>query len=227
MTEKKKPEDGMEVVICEPGTDAALRLNLYQRLHRIMDDVTYVQRERKDGMKYSIVSHDAVTAAVRPAMLRWRVTSYISEMRTEQSGTRTEFFCKIKFVNIDNPADQLETMSFGYGLDAQDKGPGKAMSYAIKYALMKTFLMEAGEEDPDFHQMMKTPKGEDDPVFQNIRDFSDELDGLQGVEALNKSVEKWKAYLSDAAKKYPTEVNEARAKFAKLLAEAKKKEEKK
>jgi hypothetical protein len=37
---------------------------------------------------------------------------------------------------------------FGYGIDNQDKGPGKAMSYAVKYAMLKTFCLETGD-DPE------------------------------------------------------------------------------
>jgi hypothetical protein len=42
-------------------------------------------------------------------------------------------------------------MSFGYGIDDQDKGAGKAMSYAVKYALLKTLGLETGD-DPDENQ---------------------------------------------------------------------------
>jgi hypothetical protein len=41
--------------------------------------------------------------------------------------------------------------TFGYGVDAQDKGPGKAMSYGVKYALLKVLGLETGD-DPDVVQ---------------------------------------------------------------------------
>lgn len=201
-------------------------LNLYQRLNKVMEEVGYVQREKKSGMQFAIVSHDAVTGAVRPSLVKWGVLATMPEMAIEQVGNRTELRCIVRFINVDNPADQLDVKSAGYGLGQDDKGPGKAMSYAYKYALMKTLMMEAGEEDPDFHQMMKTPKGEDDPVFQNITEFLEALKQTEAVEELTGLSDKYKAYLADAAKKYPQEVNEARAKFTKKLAEAKKKETK-
>ncbi len=55
------------------------------------------------------------------------------------------------FFNIDDPQDKLDTCSFGFGVDTQDKGPGKAMSYMVKYALLKTLGLETGD-DPDFDQ---------------------------------------------------------------------------
>jgi hypothetical protein len=36
----------------------------------------------------------------------------------------------------------------GYGVDPQDKGPGKAISYGVKYALLKVLGLETGD-DPD------------------------------------------------------------------------------
>ena len=36
---------------------------------------------------------------------------------------------------------------FGYGNDTQDKGPGKAMSYAYKYLLLKLFLLDISDEE--------------------------------------------------------------------------------
>ena len=52
----------------------------------------------------------------------------------------------VRFVNIDEPQDFFDVQSFGYGVDGQDKGPGKAMSYAVKYALLKALGLETGED---------------------------------------------------------------------------------
>ena len=57
---------------------------------------------------------------------------------------------KIKFTNCDDPADFIEVDYPGFGIDQGDKGPGKALSYAFKYALLKTFCLETGEQDPEY-----------------------------------------------------------------------------
>ena len=39
----------------------------------------------------------------------------------------------------------------GYGIDASDKGVGKAITYAYKYLLMKLFMLEVGtDEDSEY-----------------------------------------------------------------------------
>lgn len=51
-----------------------------------------------------------------------------------------------RFINIDNPTDFMETTTFAEGIDSQDKGSGKAMTYADKYALMKSYKISTGED---------------------------------------------------------------------------------
>jgi hypothetical protein len=69
-----------------------------------------------------------------------------------QYGTKTSFMSRIKtvyrFVNIEKPDDYIETTTFAEGIDSQDKGSGKAMTYADKYALMKAYKISTGD-DPD------------------------------------------------------------------------------
>lgn len=126
-------------------------MNIHQRLAKAMATITYIQKEKKAGMRYSIVSHDAVTAKVRPALLEAGIVYYPVATMTAQTGNRTEAHMTIRFVNVDDPADHFDVQSFGYGIDDQDKGPGKAMSYAVKYALLKTLGLETGD-DPDLDQ---------------------------------------------------------------------------
>lgn len=126
-------------------------MNIHQRLAKAMERVTYIQKDKKSGMNYSIVSHDAVTAKVRPALLESGIVYYPVDVKHSQNGNRTEVAMTVRFVNAHSPSDYFDVQSFGYGIDSQDKGPGKAMSYAVKYALLKTLGLETGD-DPDHDQ---------------------------------------------------------------------------
>lgn len=126
--------------------------NIYQRLAAAMEIVSYVQKdEPTNGLKYAIVTHDAVTAKVRPALLKEGVVYHPQNLTHTQNGNRTEVSLEMKFTNIDTPNDFIIVPSFGYGIDSQDKGPGKAISYAVKYALLKALGLETGD-DPDLDQ---------------------------------------------------------------------------
>lgn len=120
--------------------------NIHQRLAQVMQSVTYIQKERKEKMQYTIVSHDAVTAKVRPALLDAGIVYYPVRCEHTHNGNRAECGMTIRFVNIDQPDDFFDVQTFGYGVDTQDKGPGKAMSYAVKYALLKALGLETGDD---------------------------------------------------------------------------------
>ena len=121
-----------------------------------MADVSYIQKERKAGMNYTIVSHDAVTAKVRPVLLAHGIVYYPVRCEHVHNGNRAECALTVRFVNIDEPSDFFDVPTFGYGIDPQDKGPGKAMSYAVKYALLKALGLETGD-DPDQESVPYSP----------------------------------------------------------------------
>lgn len=132
---------------------------LLQRLHAVMQEVDYVQKEpKKQGMQYSFVSHDAVTAKVRPLMVKHGVLYYPVDGKIEQVGNRTQMRMVVRFVNVDDGQDFIDVVTAGYGIDPGDKGPGKAISYSVKYALLKALGLETGD-DPDTEQ---------DTIFREI-----------------------------------------------------------
>lgn len=132
-------------------------LNVHQRLAAAMAEVDYIQKERKSGMNYTIVSHDAVTAKVRPVLLKNGIVYYPVRCDHLHNGNRAECSLTVRFVNVDEPTDFFDVPTFGYGIDPQDKGPGKAMSYAVKYALLKALGLETGD-DPDTENVDFVPE---------------------------------------------------------------------
>jgi hypothetical protein len=143
------------------------KLNVHQRLAKAMEEVDYIQKERKSGMNYTIVSHDAVTAKVRPVLLKNGIVYYPIRCEHSHDGNRAECSMSVRFVNIDEPSDHFDVPTFGYGIDPQDKGPGKAMSYAVKYALLKALGLETGD-DPDHDSIPHEPKPKAEPAAKQI-----------------------------------------------------------
>ena len=146
------------------------KLNIAQRINAAMADVDYIQKEKKSGMNYSIVSHDAVTAKVRPILQKHGVVYYPRDMQVEQSGNRTQAVFTVRFENIDDRSDYIDVATFGYGVDPQDKGPGKAMSYGVKYALLKVLGLETGD-DPDEVQDKRADHNPNKPIDQTQCDM--------------------------------------------------------
>lgn len=145
------------------------KLNIYERLSLITDEIGVIEKnlnvQVNKNASYKAVSERDVLDAVKPIERKYRVYSYpvkreiidkdtlVKESEYNGNVTRTNtLFMRIdttyRFVNIDKPDEYMETTVYGDGLDTGDKAPGKAMTYADKYALMKAYKLSTGD-DPD------------------------------------------------------------------------------
>jgi hypothetical protein len=137
--------------------DEAPKMNIYQRINEVKKLIAYVRKDKKVE-SYMAVTHDAVTAETREHFINQGVLIVPSEMSSEMkdTGTQTakgapwmrfEARYRVSFVNVDNPSESVAVDFTAHGLDYGDKAPGKAHSYAIKYAVLKILQLETGEEE--------------------------------------------------------------------------------
>lgn len=141
------------------------KLNIFEKLSLITDEIGVIEKNLKVEVtktrSYKAVSERDVLDNVKPLEKKYRVYSYpivreIIENNTlttqTEYGTKNSLYLRVKtiyrFVNIDKPEDYIETTVYGDGIDTGDKAPGKAMTYADKYALMKAYKLSTGD-DPD------------------------------------------------------------------------------
>ncbi|MCP3921707.1 MAG: hypothetical protein GY714_03890 [Desulfobacterales bacterium] len=150
----------------------AFLLNIHQRLNKVMQEVSTVMTDTQvtqGNESYKGVSHDAVISIVRPHLVKHRVLVVPTITNKEQTGNRTTVEMDVSFINIDNPEDKVVMQTFGYGVDYQDKGPGKAISYAVKYAYLKVLGLETKE----------------DPINDDIDFKKDKISDEQHLELIN------------------------------------------
>lgn len=152
-------------------------MNIYEKMAAITSELQTVGKnldvETGRGKSYKAVSERDILDAVKPMESKYKVYSYPAEREilessmldssstyNGQTNKRTTFFTRIRtvyrFVNIEDPSEFIETTVFSEGIDTQDKGSGKAMTYADKYALMKAYKISTGD-DPD--QDPSNPEG--------------------------------------------------------------------
>lgn len=123
--------------------------NLLKKIIGIMSELTYIQKgDKKVNGQYSFVSHDQVAEKVQPLLVKYGVCALPSVEEIAQNNNRTEMKLQTTFVDVDNPEQYFIIRTVGHGIDPGDKGPGKAMSYALKYAFLKVFCLPSGD-DPD------------------------------------------------------------------------------
>lgn len=143
--------------------------NIYQKMSAITNELGVVAKnlsvDMGGGRSYKAVQEKDILDAVKPLEEKYGVYSYpmdsnitesdILVKESEYNGKTTKtntLYMRLertyRFVNIDKPDEYVDIKSYGDGLDTGDKAPGKAMTYADKYALMKAYKIATGD-DPD------------------------------------------------------------------------------
>lgn len=149
-------------------------LNIYQRINAVMKEVSYIQKNATIsgmGAGYKAVTHDQVILAIRNSLVANGIV-------IEPKQTQGEFLIKrdltatppikmalyagwydVSFVNIDKPEERSCVSVEAHANDNGDKAPGKAITYAVKTAMLKMFTLETGENEEsragDFDTAMK------------------------------------------------------------------------
>lgn len=139
--------------------------NIFERMSAITSEISTVAKNLAVGYgssSYKAVGEADVLAAVKPAEAKHGVYSYPVKREIVESGTMEkpgkngtttiQLYMRLKvtyrFLCIDMPESYIDIESYGDGVDTQDKAPGKAMTYADKYALLKAYKIITGD-DPD------------------------------------------------------------------------------
>lgn len=126
-------------------------MNLHEKILSIMQEVRRLQKDDQvefGNTKYKALSEEKVTEIMRKQLVEKRIVVFPIEQNCSRTGQITHVDVKYRMVNVDDPTDFIEIVSSGDGADSQDKGAGKAMTYAYKYMWLRTFALPTGE-DPD------------------------------------------------------------------------------
>ena len=160
-------------------------MNIYQKMLQATAKIATVAKnlnvDTGAGRGYKAVGEADVLSAVKPIENELGIYSYPVSRRIVESGemvstkeykgnvTETKrLYLRVetvyRFVNVENPDEYIDITTYGDGVDTQDKAPGKAMTYADKYALLKAYKIRTGE-DPD-------AEGSEDLAGRKLREMS-------------------------------------------------------
>ena len=141
-------------------------MNIFEKMAAITEELRPVAKNMTVGTgnnKYKAVSERDILDAVKPLEYKHGVYSYpvgrtvlesnLLESESEYNGKvtkKTTFMTRIetvyRFVNVEKPEEFIEMTTFAEGIDPADKGSGKAMTYADKYALMKAYKISTKQQ---------------------------------------------------------------------------------
>ena len=145
-------------------------MNIFEKMSAITMEIAAVAKNLSVGFgksSYRAVGESDILAAVKPIEAKYKIYSYpvsrkiinagelesqSKDYKTGEVVTKKQMYIRIetvyRFVNIENPDETIDVIAYGDGVDPQDKAPGKAMTYSDKYALMKAYKIQTGD-DPD------------------------------------------------------------------------------
>lgn len=139
--------------------------NVYQRISKVMQEVQYLGKDDMvvtnaySGAGYKAISEEKVTTEIRKSLIKNGLVIVPIEMEhtrddevlkdktgNEKVSRLATVNVKYRIQNIDDKDDFIIATSSGTGVDTQDKAVGKAMTYAYKYLLLRTFAIPTGED---------------------------------------------------------------------------------
>ena len=139
------------------AAEAPVQLNLRQKLAEVRRRIGYVQkRGHNERFKFSYVTAADIAGPVGDILAELGVVvipsleeiSYESATGRGEATPMARVIMAYTFADVESGEEVVATAA-GQGLDAGDKAPYKAMTGALKYALLQTFLLATGDDPED------------------------------------------------------------------------------
>lgn len=143
-------------------------VKLSKAILKVMDEVKGIDKTLTVGAgrnSYKGVSDQEVKKVVGSSMQKHGLSIIptnietqvqISEWQEEWQGIpkrkqQVHVEAKCTYLLLHESGESIEIVGYGHGVDSQDKAAGKATTYALKYALLYTFLVPTGKiDDADY-----------------------------------------------------------------------------
>ena len=136
-------------------------MGLYEKMYNVMNESPALEKSMKVGSgsySYKAIGEAEVLNAVKPLFKKYKliifpIGSEVNEIVSEIGGkTRAITQVKVTYKIVDiETSESVEVVGIGNGADTQDKGAGKAFTYALKSALSKTFMLFSGDDTDNTH----------------------------------------------------------------------------
>ncbi len=153
------------------------RARLYTKLVGVLEDVKYIQRDKKNSFHgYTYASEAAIKGVLHEAFATWGLILLPPEILEMTDGEREgkngekdgkgQFLTtiKVRFGIADaETGEAIYGTMYGRGQDNMDKGIYKALTGALKYFLTTTFLIPTGD-DPEAETKSEPKDKPESPV---------------------------------------------------------------
>jgi hypothetical protein len=207
----------------QPGAEAAngaaprapVQLNLRQKLAEVRRRIGYVQkRGHNERFNYSYVTAADIAGSVGDLLAELGVVviprlediSYESAAGRGEATRMARVVMAYTFADVDSGEEVVAKVA-GQGLDPGDKAPYKAMTGALKYALLQSFLLATGDDPEDERLDARSPAANHERLIS-----ADQVRELQSlIDETGTELERVLAYYKVASLEELTETNYRRA----------------
>jgi hypothetical protein len=177
---------------------------IYELIPKVMQDIGAIGKGRKNQQQnYAFRGIDDMYNAVQPVLVKHGVfvcpaviEQAREERQTKSGGNLIYTILTVKHTFFAPDGSFVEVITVGEAMDSGDKSANKAMSAAMKYALIEVFSIPTeGDNDTENTSHETTPR-EQKPARQAVQlgtadDIADLKDMLKIVKLPDGLVEKW------------------------------------
>lgn len=180
------------------------KAKLFGKMAKVLGEVSRVPKNgRNDFHRYDYVTESDLVDSLRGLMAKNGIAFFVScedePIRIDMGDSKNGPVTRVKMVAHFGCSETGETMSitfYGEGQDKGDKGVYKAYTGAIKYMLMKTFLVSTGD-DPEVDD---DPAPTRKPAGATMNGKAPVMESFDPTAARTKIADHPKATSSDIAK---------------------------
>ena len=192
-----------------------MQFNLRQKLAEVRRRIGYIQkRGHNERFNYSYVTAADIAGSVGDILSELGVVvipsleniTYESAAGRGETNRMARVVMTYTFSDVDS-GEKIVAKVAGQGLDPGDKAPYKAMTGALKYALLQSFLLATGDDPED-----ERPDGRSSAGTSERRVGTDEIRNLKKlIDETGTDLERVLAYYKIAALEEMTEAAYRRA----------------
>jgi hypothetical protein len=168
------------------AAEAPVQLNLRQKLAEVRRRIGYIQkRGHNERHNYSYVTAADIAGSVGDILAELGVVvipklediSYELAVGRGEATRMARVVMAYTFADVDSGEEIIAKVA-GQGLDSGDKAPYKAMTGALKYALLQSFLLATGDdpEDERVDARFSTPSSERPINAEEVRELEKRIE---------------------------------------------------
>ena len=125
-------------------------MSIYKKIYDIMCETKALPKDMSVAGQYKAISEAVVLNEMKPLLKKYSLVLLPTGVTAKQEGKLTVLETEWLMVDVDT-GESVKLMAPGNGADPQDKGSGKAWTYAYKAVLQKTFMLFSGEDTDNTH----------------------------------------------------------------------------